>query len=130
MPNENKILWVLQSRKFWAACVGLVAIFYTAWQSGGGVDPDTLVNAILGIVAAFIGATAIEDGLTNRNATTTTVSTPGTSDVTVTPSDTSTPPAQTVMNMYADAGKLDDSADTVVGKELLARSPVGRTGLR
>jgi len=74
--NESKLIWVLQSRKFWAAVIGLVAIFYTAWQSGGGVDPDTLVNAILGIVAAFMTATALEDGLSNRNATTTTLSTP------------------------------------------------------
>lgn len=95
MPNENKILWVLQSRKFWSAVVGLAAIFYTAWQSGGGVDPDTLVNAILGIVAAYMGATALEDGLSNRNATTTTVSTPGTSDVTVVQSDM---PAQPVIH--------------------------------
>lgn len=76
MFSENKIMWVLQSRKFWSAVIGLVAIFYTAWQSGGGVDPDTLVNAILGIVAAYMGATALEDGLSNRNATTTTVTTP------------------------------------------------------
>lgn len=93
--NENKILWVLQSRKFWAAVVGLVAIFYTAWQSGGGVDPDTIVNAILGIVAAFIGATALEDGLSNQNANKTTVSTPGGSDVTVmAPPSDSNPPVQ------------------------------------
>lgn len=84
--SENKIMWVLQSRKFWAAVVGLVAIFYTAWQSGGSVDPDTLVNAILGIVAAFMGATALEDGLTNRNATTTTLTTPA-ENVTVQTSD-------------------------------------------
>lgn len=63
--SNNKILWVLQSRKFWSAVIGLVAIFYTAYQSGGTVDPDTLVNAILGIVAAYMGATALEDGLTN-----------------------------------------------------------------
>lgn len=81
--NENKFFWVLQSRKFWAAMVGFAGIFYTAWQSGGGVDPDTLVNAILGIVAAFIGATALEDGLSSHNADKTTVSTPGASDVTV-----------------------------------------------
>lgn len=74
--NESKIVWVLQSRKFWSAVIGLVAILYTAWQSGGAVDPDTLVNAILGIVAAYMTATALEDGLSNRNATTTTVTTP------------------------------------------------------
>jgi hypothetical protein len=98
MPNDNKLIWVLQSRKFWSAVIGLVAIFYTAWQSGGTVDPDTLVNAILGIVAAYMTATALEDGLTNRNSTTTTVSTPGASDVTViAPSETTPPPAQPII---------------------------------
>lgn len=91
--NENKIMWVLQSRKFWAAVIGLGAIFYTAWQSGGGVDPDTVVNAILGIVAAFIGATALEDGMSNRNATTTTLTTPS-DNVEITTSDTGTHPPQ------------------------------------
>ncbi len=94
--TENKIMWVLQSRKFWSALVGLVAIFYTAWQSGGGVDPDTLVNAILGIVAAYMGATALEDGLTNRNATTTTLTTPS-DNVTVSTSDTTPLPAQPII---------------------------------
>ena len=59
--SDNKLIWVLQSRKFWSAVIGLVAIFYTAYQSGGNVDPDTLVNAIMGIVAAYMGATALED---------------------------------------------------------------------
>ncbi len=90
MPSENKLVWVLQSRKFWASIVGLVAIFYTAWQSGGGVDSDTLVNAIMGIVMAYLGATALEDGLTNRNATTTTLSTPS-ENVVVSTSETKPP---------------------------------------
>ncbi len=74
--SDNKLIWVLQSRKFWSAVIGLVAIFYTAYQSGGNVDPDTLVNAIMGIVAAYMGATALEDGLSNRDANKTTVTTP------------------------------------------------------
>lgn len=93
MPNDNKLIWVLKSRKFWAAVIGLVAIFWTAYQSGTSLDPDTVVNAILGIVAAFIGATALEDGLSNRNATTTTLTTPS-DNVTVTTTDA--PPSPTI----------------------------------
>ena len=59
---DNKFLRALQSRKFWAAIVGLVAILWTAYQSGSALDPDTVVNAILGIVAAYIAAVAWEDG--------------------------------------------------------------------
>ncbi len=60
--DENKFLRALQSRKLWAALVGFVAILWTAWQSGSALDPDTVINAILGIVAAYIAATAWEDG--------------------------------------------------------------------
>lgn len=59
--SDNKILWALQSRKFWASCIGLVLILVTAW----GQDPfptDAVVTAILGIVAAYVAATAYEDG--------------------------------------------------------------------
>lgn len=94
MPNETpKLYYVLQSRKFWSAVVGLIAIVYVAWHSGTALDPDTVVNAILGIVAAYMGATALEDGMSARAANRTTVSTPGASDVTVTSGDsTSTQP--------------------------------------
>lgn len=84
MPNETpKLYFVLQSRKFWSAVVGFAAIIYVAWHSGAALDPDTVVNAILGIVAAYMGSTALEDGMSNRNANKTTISTPGSSDVSV-----------------------------------------------
>lgn len=82
---------VLQSRKLWSAIVGLIAILVTAWQSGAALDPDTVVNAIMVIVSAYMAAVALEDGMAKRNANTTTVSTPGTSDVVVTPTDAPTP---------------------------------------
>jgi hypothetical protein len=87
--NDNKFFWVLQSRKFWAAVVGFVSILWVAYQSGTTLDPDTVINAILGIVAAYIAATAYEDGkhaeAAGRMATseTTTVSTPS-DNVTIT----------------------------------------------
>lgn len=79
------IYYVLLSRKFWMSVIGLILILVTAWQQ----DPfptDAVVTAIMGIVAAFVGATALEDGMSKQaesKATTTTVSTPGASDVSV-----------------------------------------------
>ena len=107
--SENKILWVLQSRKFWAAVIGFVSILWVSYQSGSALDPDTVINALLGIVAAYIAATAWEDGkqaeaagrigAADLTATTTTVSTPGTSDVTVSTSDTAQPPQPMIGRM-------------------------------
>jgi hypothetical protein len=59
---DNKFVRALQSRKLWAAIVGFVSILWVAYQSGTTLDPDTVINAILGIVAAYIAATAYEDG--------------------------------------------------------------------
>lgn len=88
------IYYVLLSRKFWMSAIGLILILVTAWNQ----DPyptDAVVTAIMGVVAAFVAATALEDGMSKQaesKATTTTVSTPGESDVTVTaPSDVSVP---------------------------------------
>ena len=82
---ENKLLRALQSRKLWAAVVGLIGILWVSYQSGSTLDPDTVVNAILGIVAAFMAATAYEDGKHAEAAgkQQTTVST-GSDNVTVT----------------------------------------------
>lgn len=102
MTNETpSIYYVLQSRKFWSAVVGFVAIIIVSWRSGTALDPNTVVNAILGIVAAYMGATAWEDGKRHEADAvmaaqpTTTVSTPGGSDVTVTAPPDATPPVMT-----------------------------------
>lgn len=102
MPNEKPaILYVLLSRKFWMALIGLILVLVTAWSQ----DPfptDAVVTAIMGVVAAYMGSVALEDGMkaqSEAKATTTTVTTPGESDVTVTaPSDTGTPPAQPMID--------------------------------
>lgn len=95
MTKERPALYyVLLSRKFWMSAIGLALILITASQQ----DPyptDAVVTAIMGVVAAFVGATALEDGMSKQaesKATTTTVSTPGESDVTVTAPDTTTAP--------------------------------------
>lgn len=59
--SDNKFLGVLQSRKFWMSAIGLILILVTTW----GQDPyptDAVVTAIMGVVAAYIAATAWEDG--------------------------------------------------------------------
>lgn len=51
-----------QSRKLWAAIVGLIFILVNAWLNQTQVDPDTVTNAIMGVVAAYMASTAYEDG--------------------------------------------------------------------
>lgn len=59
--SDNKFVRVLQSRKFWAAVVGLVLILLSTW----GQDPyptDAVVTAIMGVVGAYVASVAYEDG--------------------------------------------------------------------
>lgn len=53
---------MLQSRKVWAAIVGLILVFVNAWLNEAQVDPDTVTQAIMGIVAALMASIAWEDG--------------------------------------------------------------------
>lgn len=58
---DSKLIRTLQSRKFWAALIGLILIVVTAW----GQDPfptDAVVTAIMGVVGAYVAAVAYEDG--------------------------------------------------------------------
>jgi hypothetical protein len=91
MSDKPSIYYVLLSRKFWMAVIGLILVLITAW-SQEPYPTDAVVTAIMGVVAAYIGSVALEDGMSKQaeaKAQTTTVSTPGESDVTVTaPSDT------------------------------------------
>lgn len=91
--------WWLKSKKVWAFIIGFVTIAAAAFQ----VEPfpyEDFTMKVLGLVAAFIGGNALEDGMkanAQAKAQTTTVSTPGESDVTVTaPADTH--PAQPVIH--------------------------------
>lgn len=79
---------MLKSRKMWAAIVGLILIFVNAWLNEAQVDPDTVTNAIMGVVAALMASIAWEDGQKARAEAvpTTTVTTPA-SNVTVSTSD-------------------------------------------
>lgn len=98
-------MFVLLSRKFWMALIGLILVLVTAWSQ----DPyptDAVVTAIMGVVAAYIGSVALEDGMSKQaevKAQTTTVSTPGTSDVAVTA--TADTPAQPVRDLEAEASR-------------------------
>lgn len=97
MPDTIK--YVLQSRKFWASVLGLVLVLVTSW----GQDPfptETVITAIVAVVAAYVGATALEDGLSQRDSGTTKISTPSDSNTTVVtsaqPQDVQSQPSDTV----------------------------------
>lgn len=87
---------ILQSRKLWAAVVGLVFILVNAYLNKTQIDPDTVTNAIMGIVAAYMASVAWEDGQKAKATATptTTLETPS-GNVTVSTSD-STPPQPVV----------------------------------
>lgn len=82
--------WWLKSKKVWAFIIGVVTLTATAFQ----VEPfpyADFTTKLVTLTVGFMGSNAVEDGMKARahaNATTTTVSTPGESDVTVSKSDT------------------------------------------
>lgn len=87
---------ILQSRKLWAAIIGLIFIIVNAALNQQQIDPNTVTNAVMGIIAAYMASVAVEDGMSARAdaAPMTKVETPamgGDVTVTTTPSD---PPAQ------------------------------------
>jgi len=89
MTNEKPSPWLsmLQSRKAMATLIGLVLMVITAIVTKTPIDPNTLLNGIMILVGIYVGSVAVEDGMSKQaeaNAATTTVSTPGGSDVTVT----------------------------------------------
>ncbi len=69
---------IMQSRKLWAAIVGLIFVLVNAALNQAQIDPDTVTNAIMGIVAAYMASTAYEDGQKARAEVlpTTTIETP------------------------------------------------------
>lgn len=59
--TENKFMRAIQSRKLWAALIGLILILVTTW----GQDPyptEAVVTAIMGVVGAYVASVAYEDG--------------------------------------------------------------------
>jgi len=82
MATQSKWLYILQSRKLWASVIGLVLVLVASW----GQDPfptDTIITAIVAVVAAYVASTALEDGLSMRDNGTTKISAPAQSNVTV-----------------------------------------------
>lgn len=61
MPDhmQDKLFYLLRSRKFWAGIVGLAFVLV---GSRAGIDQATLTKAVLTIIAYILG-TALEDGL-------------------------------------------------------------------
>jgi hypothetical protein len=63
---ENKFLALLKSRKFWAAVLGVLAVFLTDLLGMDAEMAELITQAIMAIVGTYIIGTALEDGLSNR----------------------------------------------------------------
>lgn len=85
--------WWLKSKKVWAFIIGVVGITGAAFQ----VDPFPYADFTMKLVALIVGfqaSNAVEDGMKAQaqvKAATTTVTTPGASDVQVTAPETPAP---------------------------------------
>lgn len=88
MPEKLK--WTLQSKKFWAFVTAFVGLAFASYQNDGVITAAEIEKLVY-LTIGYIASVAIEDGLTNRNATTTTLTTPS-DNVTVSTSDTGTLP--------------------------------------
>lgn len=82
METQSKWMWLLQSRKLWASVIGLVLVL-VASVGQNPFPTDSVITAIVAVVAAYVGATALEDGLTMRDGTSTRITAPAQSNVTV-----------------------------------------------
>jgi hypothetical protein len=84
---------MLKSRKVWAAIIGLIVILVNAYINQEQIDPDTITNAVMGIVAALMASIAVEDGMKAKAevAPTTTIETPAPNVTVTTADDTGTP---------------------------------------
>ena len=63
MPTDSKLTRVLQSRKVWASLIAL-GVTILLWRMGE-IDGHQFATAIETITGVFVGAVALEDGLSN-----------------------------------------------------------------
>ena len=61
----EKIKYLLSSRKFWAAVVGVVMVIVTHFVPDFPIPEDQVLSLVLLIVSYILG-TALEDGLSRR----------------------------------------------------------------
>lgn len=63
---KTKLEYLLESRKFWAAFIGLLITLLTHFVPNFPIAEDQLLEIAL-IVVSFILGTALEDGLSRIN---------------------------------------------------------------
>ncbi len=63
----TKLHYLLTSRKFWAAVVGLALVIIRAYSPQFPLQEDELTR-ILAVLVAYILGTAVEDGLGARTS--------------------------------------------------------------
>lgn len=57
---QSKLIYLLKSRKFWAALVGLALIVLRAFKPDFPLDEEAVTNLVYVLIAYILG-TAIED---------------------------------------------------------------------
>ncbi len=65
MPDKLK--YTLQSKKFWAFITAFVGLAFASYQNDGVITVAEIEKLVY-LVIGYIGSVAIEDGLSNMNA--------------------------------------------------------------
>ena len=66
--SSSKLTNLLASRKFWASVIGLVSVLLVNFLGEEPLPVEDLVNAVMIVVAVFVGSTALEDGLSRAGS--------------------------------------------------------------
>lgn len=93
MSDKPSIMYILQSRKFWAFVTAFVGLGFASYQNDGVITAAEIEKLVY-LVIAYIASVALEDGLANHNAGKTTISTPA-PNVDISTSDTPAKPTVT-----------------------------------
>ena len=63
----NKLKYLLTSRKFWAALIGLLMITLKAWHPDFPLTEEQITDFVY-LLIAYITGTALEDGLAKHSS--------------------------------------------------------------
>ena len=58
-------MYIFKSRKFWAAVIGLAFVFVAEYVPNFPFSQDQVTNFVY-VIMTYIGAVALEDGLSKR----------------------------------------------------------------
>lgn len=62
---QDKFKYLIRSRKFWAALIGLLLVVFRAFFENFPLDDEAMLQAIL-VIISYIMGTALEDAGTKK----------------------------------------------------------------